>query len=134
MTIPLSFLLSGSSGIGQLSLPRLVPQGVRLGERVLAVSIDPALQYELQAPAAKDVPVPDFLSHWGGALTAPQLALRLANDEPWTVATRPREQITSIKQRLALSLGEGRARLWFGVSTAPLETQSRTAPMFCNTG
>ena len=30
VTIPVSFLLTGSSGIGQLSLPRILPQGVRV--------------------------------------------------------------------------------------------------------
>jgi hypothetical protein len=71
--------------------------------------------------------VPDFLSHWGGAPTAPQVAMRLATDEPWTIATRPRNPVTSVKQRLSLNVGEGRARVRFSAQITPIDPQSRTS-------
>src|SRR5262249_5531637 len=112
VTIPVSFLLTGSSGVGQLSLPRLAPQGFREQKRVLAISVDPALQYEAAlADGQSTIAVAEFLAHWGGAPAAPQWALRLQPAETFSIATRPREATTSIKQRTELSLGSSRALL-----------------------
>jgi len=124
VTIPVSFLLTGSSGIGQLSLPRVVPQGIRVNERVLAVSVEPALQFESPpVPPEAAVSVTDFLARWGGAPTAPQAVVKLGTDQVWSIATRPRETAHTIKQRLGVSIDEGRAVVRFDAQIIPAEGQ-----------
>ncbi|HEY1598990.1 MAG TPA: hypothetical protein VGG64_05280 [Pirellulales bacterium] len=127
VTIPVSFLLTGSSGIGQLPLPNILPQGIPVRDRLLAISIDPTLQYDTQAPAPK-IAVAEFLSHWGAAPAAPQWAIRLPEGEPWRIATRPREAQAFVKQRLQLSVGEHRALVRFQAQITPTEGQLPAAP------
>ncbi|HVU86672.1 MAG TPA: hypothetical protein VHD36_05095 [Pirellulales bacterium] len=113
-TVPVSFLLVGSSGIGQLSLPRIEPQGLHVGKRVLAISVEPALEFSVPPPEAKSVMnVGEFLAHWGGAPTPPQSVIQLDPDEPWTLSTRPRNSSVLAQQRLSLSVGQGRALVRF---------------------
>ena len=89
VTIPVSFLLVGSSGIGEISLPRIEPPALRVGRRVVALSVEPALQFELPPIEPGTVmTVTDFLTHWGGAPAPPQAVVQLAAAQPWTIATR----------------------------------------------
>ncbi|HEY4312397.1 MAG TPA: hypothetical protein VGN12_23310 [Pirellulales bacterium] len=128
VTIPLSFLLVGSSGIGQLSLPRIEPQGVKVVSRVLALSVEPALQFEIPpADPTTAVNITEFLTHWGGAPAPPQSVVQLTPDQAWTIATRPRGIATVAKQRLLVGVGEARATVTFEAQIAPAEGQSQTA-------
>ena len=70
-TVPVSFLLVGSSGIGQLPLPRVEPQGLDVGKRVLAVSVEPALEFSATPADPQSVmTVGEFLAHWADARPA----------------------------------------------------------------
>ena len=109
-TVPVSFLLVGSSGIGQLSLPRIEPQGLHVGQRVLALSVEPALEFSVpKADPKSAINVGDFLTHWGGAPAPPQSVVQLNPDDPWTLSTRPRNPTVSSRQTLTLGIGSRRA-------------------------
>ena len=67
-TIPVSFLLTGSSGIGQVALPRIMLEGIREQKRMLAISVDGGLHYDMPSlDAGAPLTVAEFLAHWGAA-------------------------------------------------------------------
>jgi hypothetical protein len=113
-TVSFSFLWTGASGVGNLRVPLLEARDGRATRRWLAVSVDPALEFE----AAQDkqlVPlaIPEFSAQWGPA-TAPQIAFQLPRgDVRWSLATRPRQPHTTAQQTLALSFQHGRASVNF---------------------
>ena len=78
VTIEARFLLTGTSSIGNLRLPRLEPLTVRSKSRSLAVSIDPALEWdETKGDGVSPLAVPEFLTAWGGGEPKPVVAHRL---------------------------------------------------------
>ena len=105
LVVDLSFLLSGPSGIGNLTLPLLEAVGVPTSRRWLAISVDPGLKY--QEPAGKELKslsVADFTAAWGAGEIKPQMAYSLPRGEPkWVLATRPRDPQTTVDQTLALA-------------------------------
>jgi hypothetical protein len=113
-SVPVSFLLVGSSGVGQLTLPRIEPQGLHVGKRVLAVSVEPALDFSVPEADPKSVMnVGEFLTHWGGAPAPPLSVVQLGADEPWTLSTRPRNPTVPARQTLTLSIGPRRELVRF---------------------
>ncbi len=61
-----SFLLTGTSALGNLRVPRLEVLGARSSKVWLAVTVDPSLEYDPQAGEHLEaVAPPNFLSHWG---------------------------------------------------------------------
>ena len=108
-----SFLLTGTSGIGNLRLPYLEVKDLQVTKRWMAVSVDPALVYEQDAPGTLEaVALPEFTAAWGAADSQPALAYSLGPDQPdWTLATRPDEPHVAVDQVLALSLGPGTSRV-----------------------
>lgn len=115
VTIDVSFVLTGASGVGNLRLPRLEASGARASRRLLAVSVDPALEYSEKTTAGlKPLPTAEFLTQWGTAEVKPQVAYTLPRGEPnWVLSTRPRESITSVEQTLAISVGRGSSIVHF---------------------
>ena len=107
VTIPVSFLLVGSSGIGEISLPRIEPPALRVGRRVVALSVEPALQFELPPIEQGTVmTVTDFLTHWGGA---PRRRRPLFNWPPLNPGRSPRAT-ESGDRRPAAASGSASAR------------------------
>jgi hypothetical protein len=104
-TFQTSFLLTGTSALGNLRVPRLEVLGARSSKVWLAVTVDPSLEYEPQAGEHLDVVAPaSFLAHWGPGVAAPQLAFELSRGENnWSLATRPRQPRTTARQSLGLS-------------------------------
>ncbi len=115
VVIDLSFLLTGTSGVGNLQLPRLESTGARATKRLLAASIDPALQYkELPGEDSKPMAVADFMAAWGAVEARPQAAYSIPRGEAmWVLATQPGEPHTTVEQSLAVSLGRGSALVQF---------------------
>jgi hypothetical protein len=100
------FLLQGTYGLGNVRLPRLEAIGANVNRRLLAVSIDPAFDYDPRlegeiAPAA----VADFLGHWGADAPAqPALAYQLSHgDVGWSLATRRRQSRLRVDQSTTLA-------------------------------
>ncbi len=105
--IDLSFLVTNTSGVGSLRLPRLESSGARAAKRWLAVTVDPALQPKIQAGEdSRTIDIPEFKAAWGPAEMRPQAAYAIPRGEPvWVLATQPNEARTSVEQSLAVSLG-----------------------------
>lgn len=131
-TLRLSFLLTGSSGVGQLQLPQLAPAGGKFAQRVLAVSVDPALEYETpKIDAELAVAIPEFLAHWGESATLPQLVTRLAADQLWTIHTRPRASRDVARQTLSVSADETQALVRFEAQLTAADERATTAGFTC---
>lgn len=112
-TVGASFLLTGTSGIGKLRLPRIEPLGGRVTRRWLALSMDPALEFaEENAATLPPMAVGDFLAAWGEDVPpATSAHLVPSNDVAWSLATRPRETQTQATTRLAVIVGAKRAQV-----------------------
>jgi hypothetical protein len=123
VVVDLSFLLTGTSGVGNLRLPRLESSGARATKRWLAVSVDSALQYKEQAGEdSKPLRIPEFAAAWGDSDSQPQAAYSIPRGEPmWVLATQPNEPHTTIEQTLAISFGRASSLVQFDASllTAP---------------
>ena len=122
MTVDASFLLTGTSGVGNLGLPRLEVLNVRTTKRWMAVSVDPSLEHEIQASNRLEALTGQtFTAAWGAASApppaagpAPLAAYSLASGEPaWSLATRPREPRTLVDQVLSLDFDLDRAEVQY---------------------
>ncbi len=114
-TLALRLLLTDTTGLGNLRLPKLEPLQVRLGRRWLAVSVDASLEYPpppTDRPQA--VPIEEFLNLWGSADLPPQFVDNLAaSPGPWSLVSRPRTPNSSVEQTLWLSYGEKMVWVWY---------------------
>lgn len=116
LSLPLSLLLTETSGIGNLRLPMLKAANAHSRRRWLAVSVDPGLEVSVQNDETLEpVDVAEFASKWQAKnIQPPLLAYRLPPGEiAWSLATRPREPATTVKQTLALSFHRGGAQVQF---------------------
>lgn len=113
--VDLSFLVTNASGVGNLRLPRLETSGARAGKRLLAVSVDAALQPKIQAGEdSKTLDIAEFVAAWGAADTRPQAAYVVPRGEPvWVLATQPNEPRITSEQSLSLGLGHSQALVQF---------------------
>jgi hypothetical protein len=111
LSLPLSLLLTETSGIGNLRLPLLKVLGAHSRRRWLAVSVDSGLEVAVRNDENLErVDAADFSNKWGKTDLQPLLAYRLPpGDSPWNLATRPRQPHTTVKQVLALSFQRGGA-------------------------
>lgn len=115
VVIDVSFLLTGTSGVGNLRLPRLESSGARATKRWLAYSVDPALQPKDQAGEdSKPLAVAEYLIAWGAADSRPQATYSIPRGEPmWVLATQPNEPHTTVDQTLAFSPGRSSSLIEF---------------------
>ncbi len=109
------FLLTGTSGVGNLRLPELEALGARLAKRSVAVTIDPSLAYEEHVPDPTETMLAsDFLGDWGTKENPPQFAFRPATEQSsWSLSTRPRKPHTLVDQVLAVSFTHGSAEVHY---------------------
>ncbi len=105
-TIDLSFLLTGTSGVGNLQFPRLESSGVRAARRWLAVSVDPALESkEFPGEDTRPMAIADFMAAWGAANARPQAAYQIPRGEAmWVLATQPSKPQLHVQETTAISL------------------------------
>ncbi|HVC97376.1 MAG TPA: hypothetical protein VND64_27085 [Pirellulales bacterium] len=110
-----TWLLTRTSGVGNIRLPLLRPQGARSVRRWLAVSVDLALEFKVRDDEALETVDPkDFTSVWGNSEGPPLLAYRLpAGDISWNLATSTRDPLTTVKQKLLLAFQRGSAVVRF---------------------
>lgn len=113
LTLDLSFLLVGSSGVGNLRLPGLELADYPPRERLLGVSISPQLNaQEGSTEGANSISITQFATAWGSATAKPNMALHLAGrGTNWTIAIQPRLPRLSLVQRTAMVFGRERATL-----------------------
>ena len=113
--IDISFLLTGTSGVGKFRLPQIELLDVRTANRWMAISVDPILQYESQPSVnMSSTTAADFLKNWGSANPPPVQAYRIENNKvDWSLSTKPRQSETSAQQTLALSFGQNNIQAYF---------------------
>ncbi len=128
----LSFLLTDTSGIGNLRLPRLDVLGVRSQNRKLAISVEPPLEFDVpatgpvalppaappnapvtissgQAAAGTSLTPAQFLSAWGAADAKPQLAYKLPpGDITWNLPIHFRKPEIESREQLVVAVERGR--------------------------
>jgi len=110
-----TWLLTRTSGVGNIRLPLLRPHGARSVRRWLAVSVDQALEFKVRDDEALETVDPEtFRSGWGNSEGPPLLAYRLsAGDVSWNLATSTRDPLTTVKQMLLLGIQRGSAVVRF---------------------
>ncbi len=105
----LSFLVSETSGIGNLRIPRLDVVGARTVNRRLAVSIEAPLAADDQSLARLNAgSVADFLAAWGPSDAKPQLAFLADGVDTWSLAVHPREPQLTADSLAVVSYGSQR--------------------------
>ncbi len=107
VTLDVSFLVADASGVGNLRLPQLESIDAKPLRRWLGVSVDPALQYRIQAGEdSPSVDIAKFLESWGIGDAKPLAAFAISRGEPiWFLATQPAEPKVSVQQKTVLSVG-----------------------------
>ncbi|MDZ7619373.1 MAG: hypothetical protein U1E05_20425, partial [Patescibacteria group bacterium] len=102
------FLLTGTSGVGNLRMPQVDILDGRITRRWMAVSVADALQFEQSGGGQlAPVPFPEFLSAWGETEHVPSFAYRLPPGTPdWALSPRPRESTMSVTSSLTLRFAE----------------------------
>lgn len=119
-----TLLLTGHSGVGQLALPRLEPRDVVVRRRWIAVSVDPALSAEIDAPAERRAAA-DFEARWGERLPAGAQVFEAPSDG-WptcVVRTRPQQPEPRVQQSLRYFLDLPTCRWELSVRWPPGESR-----------
>lgn len=113
VVVDLSFLVTGTSGVGHLRLPRLESADARATRRWLGVSVDSALQPRIQfGEDSRSLDIGEFMAAWGSSQVKPYAAYSIPRGEPvWVLSTQPSKPQTYVEQTLAVSLGRNSARL-----------------------
>ncbi len=115
-TLHLQFLISNTSGLGRISLPRVdLLQAQREGHW-LAVSVANELEFAAdESEALRPMDAAEFLTVWGEAEQAPSLCYRLDHEDPnWCLGTRSRQpQSESTQQLLHVTVGHAAMQLSF---------------------
>jgi hypothetical protein len=111
------FLLEKTTGIGRVQLPRFYLDKMILPHRLLAVSIHPALKYEINSTLDSIEPINSdiFLQAWDDPdQPEPTMAVALPSSETaWSISTSPRPAKTTVNRSLLVNLNEDEARLQF---------------------
>jgi hypothetical protein len=113
VTLDVSFLVADASGVGNLRLPQLESIDAKPSRRWLGVSVDPALQYRIQAGEdSPSVDISKFLEGWGIGDAKPLAAFAISRGEPiWFLATQPAEPRVTVQQKTILSVGRRSAQV-----------------------
>ena len=102
----LVFLVADTTGLGNVTLPRLEFTEGLVTRRWLAVSVSPDLEF---TPNMSDFFQPldaaEFLAVWGEAEAAPNLCYRVAAEDPsWSLATRSRQSRSETTQAVDMRI------------------------------
>jgi len=106
-TVNLTFLMSGTSGVGKIRPPQLETLETRLLRRWIGVSVDGSLQFTDRATAdMQAVAAPDFAAAWQSIDSRPQLAYSVPRGElAWDLSTQAPDPSTVAEQTLTLAAG-----------------------------
>jgi len=110
LVIEAQLRLTEATGVGRQRLPYIEPLKTVSSRRLLAVSVDPSLEYSDAAEIPPNaIDVENFLTTWGEAEKQPFAAFQIGREDiAWSLFTKPGRQRTSCRQHLALSAGERR--------------------------
>jgi hypothetical protein len=116
-----TFLMTDTSGLGHVYLPRLSAVADANGGSTLALSIAPELDVELVADPPLQAILPAvFLTDWKEPTDPPQLAYRL-DETPgrWYLTSRPQVDLPVTQQLSNWSIGWTSARLHYSAVVDP---------------
>lgn len=120
VTLDLSFLVTGVSGVGSISVPRLELDDMRTVRRLLAVSLDPSLTLSQKPEGLEDVGVPQFTTAWGAGQLEPLAVFGLPAGAPLpSLAVRPRDARMAATQMLALGFAAEEALVHYEAHVIP---------------
>lgn len=131
LSVQIEFLVTETSGVGRLAFPDFRPLNLRQGRTWAALTVADELDYVVEGDVfspssdpAQQLSVADFLSAWGDAESAPNIAFR-AGESPlaFAVSTQPKQPQTTSRQSLDLTVGRQEIRAEF---RAELETRNGT--------
>ena len=107
VVVNLSFLMSGTSGVGKIRPPRLETLEARLLKRWVAVSVDSSLEFVDQASQGmQPIAIPDFAAAWQSSEARPHVVYSLPRGEvAWTLSTQAPGPRTTAQHTLTLSAG-----------------------------
>lgn len=113
--LDLEFLLTGTSGIGAVRIPRLEVLADRTTRRWLGISVDEALRYEAPAEGRGEaVDAAAFAAAWERGTVPPQLAVSVPEGTPaWSLTTQPQEVKLKAAQQLNVAWSAERADVQF---------------------
>jgi hypothetical protein len=102
------FLLTETSGVGNLRPPQLEVLDARTTRRWMAVSVDPTLERtQSEMDPADAITAAEFINAWGKSDSQPSFVSRLTSTtSKWSISTSAREPQTTVEQTLALGVGE----------------------------
>jgi hypothetical protein len=119
--VHVTFLMTDTSGLGNVYLPRLTAVADGKGSSTIGLSIAPELEVELVAdPPLQAILPAEFLADWKERTDDPQLAYRL--DEPtsrWHLTSRPRLSLPVTQQLSSWSIGWNRVGLHYSAIVEP---------------
>ncbi len=111
-----SFVLTGSWGVGNVRIPRLEAVADRTERRWLAVSVDDDLEFKPPKPTDASPSSQEFTAAWRQSEVAQQVAPQLVTQEhkgqpDWMLTTWPRKPPITAAQRLGVSVGRSKAEI-----------------------
>ncbi len=104
VTINARFLMTDTSGIGNLLFPRVNAVG-NVTRRLLAVSVDRELTYQLHGGEnLARIAATEFMREWGTEELLPQFVLvdSMEDDQEWTISVAPQERKTDSEQHVTV--------------------------------
>jgi hypothetical protein len=119
-TIDLRFVMSDTSGIGNLRFPRCRLMDVAAARRYWGVSIDPALEFREESEEQfRPLAVPDFVAAWGEANILPDLAYReFPGERTLSIATRPKSVQLVTKEKVVATARRNDAEIRWSAEIA----------------
>ena len=119
--LPLTFYLTGTSGVGKLTLPRVQVRTGKTTRHLFAVSVDDGLEMQVEgAQAFISMDPVDLVEAWSEAVPPPQLAYLVSDsNDTWGIMTRLRQPDITSDEQLDVRFDEHGARLEW---TAQLRT------------
>jgi hypothetical protein len=120
--IDLTFLLTNTSGIGNLTPPFFDLPNVQVTKRWIAVCVDPTLKAPTTPDNWEEIDLGRFRQSWGEMDEQPLFAASLSSATPtWSLFVEPRELKVTARQTLTLNFDLGEADVHFD---AEMTTQS----------
>ncbi|MBB75530.1 MAG: hypothetical protein CMJ75_13570 [Planctomycetaceae bacterium] len=106
--LPLTFYLTGTSGVGKLMLPELQVRTGRTVRHLFAVSLDEALAGQPETvPGFISMDVTDLVDAWSADVTPPSLAYVVSDSQgAWGIMTQLRAAVVTADAQLDILLGE----------------------------
>jgi len=104
-TFDMHFLWNGAASLGTFRVPNIDVGDAKPARRWLAVSLDPALAYQMPGTRLQETgAIREFIDNWGASNSSPDLAFRLnGNAAEWSLTTRARRIETSGDQNTTWS-------------------------------